>query len=300
MDGPKSWHEKENVIMVEIYILRNAHDTMFTRIKMLLALIQLYGTISKFRMVKLMFLISMDDSFRDSPYHFVPYKYGPFSFQLYADLSYLEKKEYIVQTQNSVKAKIKENLDKKYIGIIREYSDKFKDYSDKALINYIYSNYAEYTIYDTIMQAGYSYKPGIVTVGYEGLSIDQFLMKLILNKIATVVDVRKNAFSRKYGFSKNLKGILGKFGIEYIHFPALGIPSDLRRNLDSFTDYENLFCEYEKTLESELNVKIIKKIYAMGLSQKIALMCFESDVLYCHRGVIGKKLRELGAQVVDL
>lgn len=150
------------------------------------------------------------------------------------------------------------------------------------------------------MRPEYSSGPGIVTVGYEGLSIDQFLMKLISHKIATIVDVRKNAFSRKYGFSGNLKGILRKFGIEYVHFPELGIPSNLRRNLDSFTDYENLFCEYEKTLESELNVKIIKKIYVMGLSQKIALMCFESDIMYCHRGVIGKKLRELGAQAIDL
>ena len=45
------------------------------------------GEMSKLRLVKLMFLISK----RIPLYYFVPYKYGPFSFQLYHDLSRLEK-----------------------------------------------------------------------------------------------------------------------------------------------------------------------------------------------------------------
>jgi len=85
-------------------------------------------------------------------------------------------------------------------------------------------------------------------------------MKVISHKIGTVIDVRKNAFSRKYGFSSNLKGFLSKFGIGYVHFPELGIPSGRRKNLESFSDYQALFKEYESDLESKLKLKI-KEIF---------------------------------------
>ncbi len=79
----------------------------------------------------------------------------------------------------------------------------------------------------------------------------------------------------------------------------MGIPSGKRKNLESFDSYQALFREYESSLESKLKSKIIE-IFNMGMSEKIALMCFESDPNYCHRKVIGKKLEELGAQVVNL
>jgi uncharacterized protein (DUF488 family) len=272
---------------------------MFTRRKMLLKLIQLPQSMSKIRIVKLMFLISKDSTLKNPPYYFIPYKHGPFSFQLYSDLSYLEQKEYIVINQYLVRAKKEKiNLDKEKLKIIRKYFGKFKNSSDKTLINYTYSKYPEYTHYNSIIEPEYKSETGIVTIGYEGLTIDQFLMKLISHKIGTVVDVRKNAFSRKYGFSSNLEGFLSKLGIGYVHFPELGIPSGKRKNLESFASYQALFREYESGLESKL--KKIREIFNMGMSEKIALMCFESDPNYCHRKIIGIKLEEMGAQVVDL
>ena len=269
---------------------------------MLSTLIHIHGPLSKLRTVKLMFLISRDTECINPLYYFVPYRYGPFSFQLYADLSFLMERGYITEAKNQLRAteKVGEiNLNRELKTAIGKYTHNFRNYSDSALINYVYTNYPNYTIYDEVITSEYT-ESGIVTVGYEGLSIDQFLMKMILNKISLVIDVRKNAFSRKYGFSSNLEGFLKKFHIEYNHYPELGIPSHLRKNLRNSADYRNLFREYEKTLESELILKIIEKIFVTGLSQKIALMCFESDPRYCHRGVVGKKLIEMGAQVIDL
>ena len=89
----------------------------------------------------------------------------------------------------------------------------------------------------------------LFTIGYEGLSIDAYLNRLITNQVAMLVDVRKNPISMKYGFSKmQLVNATAKAGISYIHIPDLGIPSRLRQNLKSVSAYQELF-EYYFTPE---------------------------------------------------
>ncbi|MCS2389053.1 DUF488 domain-containing protein [Bacteroides thetaiotaomicron] len=59
-------------------------------------------------------------------------------------------------------------------------------------------------------------------------------------------DVRKNAYSQKYGFSKGqLEKACTGVGIKYIHIPQLGIESEQRQDLKSQKDYEILFESYE-------------------------------------------------------
>ncbi|WP_200885350.1 DUF488 family protein [Jejuia pallidilutea] len=43
----------------------------------------------------------------------------------------------------------------------------------------------------------------LFTIGYEGISLEHYLNKLIRNNIKLLCDVRKNALSMKYGFSKS-------------------------------------------------------------------------------------------------
>ena len=54
---------------------------------------------SRIRLVKLAFLVShvLRDSGYAAPYDFVPYKYGPFSFVLYRDLSKLIESGWVVE-----------------------------------------------------------------------------------------------------------------------------------------------------------------------------------------------------------
>ena len=42
-----------------------------------------------------------------------------------------------------------------------------------------------------------------MTIGYEGLSLEQYIVTLLINDVRVLCDVRKNAYSQKFGFSKN-------------------------------------------------------------------------------------------------
>ena len=42
----------------------------------------------------------------------------------------------------------------------------------------------------------------LFTIGYEGISLETYINKLIINDVNVLCDVRKNAYSQKYGFSK--------------------------------------------------------------------------------------------------
>ena len=255
--------------------------------------------ISKIRLVKLMFLISK----RVPLYHFIPYKYGPFSFQLYHDLSRLERERFISVDEESVHL-IRQDLpsiDYKIRNIIRISSERFSALDDKMMLDYIYENYPEYTIF-SLYQKKMGYKrdhAGIVTIGYEGKTIDEFLNELILNKINVVIDVRRNAYSMKFGFQLNkLKSYLNKVEIDYIHMPELGIASDLRKNLETYENYQTLFARYKCEIEGRKDyLEVIKSI---SQNKKVALMCFERDVRCCHRGIIAELLRAEGAEVAEL
>ena len=61
--------------------------------KAMLYILQKEGRISKIKMMKLLFLMNKDVR----PYDFVPYHYGPFSFQMYHEMGNLEK-DYIIST----------------------------------------------------------------------------------------------------------------------------------------------------------------------------------------------------------
>jgi uncharacterized protein (DUF488 family) len=106
---------------------------------------------------------------------------------------------------------------------------------------------------------------------------------LIINNIKTLIDVRKNPISMKYGFSKSfLSKRTSDLGIKYTHIPELGIESDKRQSLNSFEDYQDLFANYEDTTLKR-NIKSIEKVYDILMQdRRIALTCFEADRNYCH------------------
>jgi uncharacterized protein (DUF488 family) len=139
---------------------------------------------------------------------------------------------------------------------------------------------------------------GIVTLGYEGRKLDQFLLILKGNNIRRLIDVRNNPFSLKPGYSKNqLEKSLDTIGVSYLHLPELGIESRRRKNLtkDGLT---SLFQTYERELDSKKSV--LARIKELAQKERVALMCFEANVADCHRGVIAKRLRKDGLDVVDL
>jgi uncharacterized protein (DUF488 family) len=129
--------------------------------------------------------------------------------------------------------------------------------------------------------------PRLFSIGYEGKTLSRFLYELSSYQIEIIVDVRKNPISRKKGFSKNiLRKNLFDIGINYQHIPQLGIPSIYRKNLHSRESYDLLFQFYKNELLNDNFIYIYKIIDLLNQYSKIALLCFESDALFCHRHLI--------------
>jgi len=129
------------------------------------------------------------------------------------------------------------------------------------------------------------------TIGYEGSSLEGYLNRLIKNNVKTLVDVRRNPLSRKYGFSKKaLSDTVRKLGIGYVHIPELGIASARRQELNSQADYDRLFNSYERQ-ELKQNGKALQDLFNIFLKDKrVAITCFESNVCLCHRGRVAKAM----------
>ena len=270
----------------------------YKRQRFLLAFIhQLGGGISSNDLQKLVFLHTMKGE--ADFYEFLPYKFGAYSFQLAADIDILHRAGFLATDGARVWALgdyARENL----FDIASERGNR--------LIRKAYREYPYYTINSELIerlfrgdesarffgerqkyiQAGQI----LFTIGYEGRGIEAFINDLIQNGVKLLCDVRRNALSRKFGFSGGkLERIAGMVGIKYVHMPALGIEPDKRAALETAEHYASLFSAYGKTLPS-LDGHL-EYIYALLSSHaRIALMCYEREAPMCHRHVIRDYLKK--------
>jgi uncharacterized protein (DUF488 family) len=232
-------------------------------------------------------------------YSFVPYKFGPYSFELFKDIEDLEEKGLLTTNENSVRYnKGKFSLPPNITMTLNKYVKDTNGMDDRELIKHIYKKYPQYTIFSEI-EKKMEYvrdKNGIITLGYEGLSIDEFLMRLIQEKVQILADVRKNPWSMKFGYKKfTLNSFCKNVGIEYINFPSLGISGVHRKNLKSKSEYDALFNRFRGELIQKENKLITLK--QMAEEGRIALMCFEQDPAFCHRRILGEELAKMGSEV---
>tara|TARA_R110000868_G_scaffold410732_2_gene700045 strand:- start:1067 stop:1954 length:888 start_codon:yes stop_codon:yes gene_type:complete len=275
---------------------------MYYRRKIALSLLQVFNNeLDKIQVQKLLFLYSTYKT-KKKTYDFVPYKLGCFSFQANADLNTLKKYGIVTETSKSWKKLDSTNyltqLDKEDKKIISDFAIIYKGKTSDDLIDITYKRYPYYAI-NSIIADKYlsneelenlnkyrSFDDEIIlfTIGYQGISLEYYLNKLIKNNIKVLCDVRKNALSMKYGFSKSqLKNACEGVGIKYIHIPEVGINSDKRQELNSQNDYDKLFLEYISNNLS-LTKNYQKEIFNLLIENKrIALTCFEADNCQCHR-----------------
>jgi uncharacterized protein (DUF488 family) len=188
---------------------------------------------------------------------------------------------------------------------------KFKaqigDLRGDKLVKKIYREFPQYTsrskiagrhfTADEISQLQFAWntdtKPAVFSIGYEGLTIDSFLYKLIANNITVVVDVRNNPQSMKYGFSKkSFKQYIESAGMRYIHIPELGIPSTMRKGLGESVSHKALFKAYENKLLPNHETEIKQLIDLTNQKERIALVCFEADHNFCHRRTLTEHLQK--------
>lgn len=127
---------------------------------------------------------------------------------------------------------------------------------------------------------------GIVSVGYEGRNIDEFVTDLQRAGVGTVADVRLNAVSRKAGFSKTrLRESLTAAGIGYLHMRSLGNAKENRQPFwDGRVDEgQRVFREALQAPDAEAS---LEELSELARDQVVAVLCFETDVEMCHRKVI--------------
>ena len=125
----------------------------------------------------------------------------------------------------------------------------------------------------------------VFTIGYEGRSIDEFVKTLQQNRVQVLVDVRENAISRKPGFSKRrLSEALSAAGIEYRHERLLGNPKENRASFQN----GNVATGKRRYLAHLNNGSrgAFDEIVELGMSRRIALLCFEREAAQCHRSCI--------------
>ena len=281
---------------------------MYYRRKVLLALLEaLDGETSRTAFQKFLFLVCAEQI--ESAYHFVPYRYGCFSFQAEADKQTLTKYGLLKSAENWVlgrKEHFLSSLQRKDVEAVYRVVDQFGDLPTRELIRYVYRTYPYYAINSEIRcdilnrqdqnrvnsaRPTTSTQSRLFTIGYEGQPLERYLNRLIEHDIRLLCDIRRNPVSMKFGFSKRqLQNAAQGLNIAYVHLPELGIESTKRRHLDSPEDYRLLFKNYAETTLVE-NTKTLNRI--IGLIEeygRVALTCFEANHHSCHRGCVVETL----------
>ena len=231
-------------------------------------------------------------------YDFVPHREGPYSFQACHDIKGLQEAGFLTRghpDQLSLASpartdvtRLIQTLPRRAVkgveAILRTYSGMTLDQLSRD-VSQRYSWYRQGTC-EPLTPA----QLAIYTVGYEGRTIDDLLSHLIRSGIRQLVDVRRNALSRKYGFGgKTTARLCAEVDIAYIHVPALGIPSTMRMDLSSLTTYDRLFDLYERTILPSAHDSITS-VADLCTQKPSALMCFEASSRQCHRGRLAQHL----------
>lgn len=271
------------------------------------------GDVSELGFQKLLFFLTRQEikSGKEPSYDFYPFLKGGYSFTVRLEheslieagiLSDIPKRWVIKKGFDIPMSSYSEML------MINDIVREFELYDDQNLVHKMYIEYPEYAtnslIAESILQNEpekldiiHKLKPHpdanlkLFTIGYEGLSIEEFFSRLYANGVDLLCDVRRVPFSHKKGFSKGrLSDIAHAVGIQYKHFPDLGIESCRRSDLKTQKDYDRLFEEFEREDIPKMRPTLEKLASLLNRGRRIALMCFEANPFQCHRRVLAEQI----------
>jgi len=267
--------------------------------------------------MQLAFLMRHETILRDDPvfYDFVPYRYGPFSFTLYRELERLHKDGLVTkadeglilnaQMMTTIRERISElpGVVQSAIGLV------VRTHGSTAIHDLLKDVYTRYPWYATRSQRAdlrprnlpwrKPAEPAVYTAGYQSKSVDGFFNDLLRFGIQLIVDVRANPVSRKYGFARSsMSGIAAKLGMEYLHLPRLGIPSNKRAGLGSTASYERLLTWYESEMLSDRKTDVNELAQLMRKKPSV-LVCMEQDARCCHRSRLATSVSQISSLPVS-
>lgn len=292
---------------------------LLQRRRQLLALLDALGdNLENLDLQKLLFLYCQEvfatgrEDTATSLYEFVPYRYGAFSFTCYADRRRLVDHGLLIDDDQLwvLTAEGKRIARETQDCSMRAFARRYHGLRGQALIAESYRRYPYYAIHSDIAErvlqndkvalnkirdARPERNDGLLfTIGYEGRTLESYLNVMLQSGVTLLCDVRRNAISRKYGFSK---GTLAKacagVDIHYQHLPELGIESRLRRDLETQADLDNLFRVYQRKI-LPMQSEALNKIRAwLQSGECVALTCYERKSVQCHRHCVAVELGRL-------
>lgn len=284
---------------------------MFYRRKIVLALLQLFdGQLDKIRLQKLLFLFANKQA--KAEYDFIPYKFGCYSYSANADMTAMVTRGFLNEDEISFEKKDKTDYLKQLkpadLKLLQEVKYHYGKMSANALMKHTYINFPFYAIKSEVAENILSQeelekvthakpkgnKTVLFTIGYEGISLEEYLVRLLKNDVKVLVDVRNNPLSMKYGFSKSqLKKYCASLDIEYVHIPEVGIQSEQRQELNTQSDYDKLFAVYRKKNLTKTTAHQTEILKLLKQHKRIALTCFEANICQCHRKHLAEAIENL-------
>lgn len=281
---------------------------MFNRRRILLALLETHGgELRNTDAEKLLFLYCLGS--KRHYYDFFPHKFGCFSILSYQDKEVLTRQGFLASGDGFKLRKLHGHLallDTDEQKRMVQFAKRTTKLRGKNLVRHVYLKHPYFAIRSEIKEKilnaeerhrverskNPDHSPCLVTLGYEGLTIDSYIDTLIRNNVALVADVRRNPVSMKYGFSKTrFRSFLERAGVHYEHLPALGIESSQRKNLETAEDYKSLFEKYASESLPHCGKELQRLMRLVAEHRRVALTCFEADAQSCHRHKITEYLQ---------
>ncbi|MFO1025201.1 MAG: DUF488 domain-containing protein [Acetobacteraceae bacterium] len=143
--------------------------------------------------------------------------------------------------------------------------------------------------------------PNLLTIGYEGCTIDSVVRTLKDAQAQLLIDVRAVPQSRKPGFSKRqLAASLDEAGIAYIHLQALGTPKPGRDAVRAGHP-ERMVEIFQDHMRSDRAQAELVQAEQLARDRTACLLCFEHDHHKCHRRLVAEMISAgTGQPVVHL
>lgn len=130
----------------------------------------------------------------------------------------------------------------------------------------------------------------ILTIGYEGSTIEDFVATLKLADVQVLIDIRDIPVSRKRGFSKRaLAEALENAGVGYVHLRDLGDPKPGREAVrrGDVQTFRHIFRAHLQGQDAQLALGQALDIVSAA---RTCLLCFERDHSLCHRAIVAEEM----------
>ena len=144
-------------------------------------------------------------------------------------------------------------------------------------------------------------KANFFTIGYSGRKTEDIIDILIANGVRTLVDIRQYPISmyRPELSKNNLARLIKEHGMNYAHFPQLGVPRDIRAKAIESGTRDVIWDWYDvNVVETFLGRNL--HFFLNCVEHPVALMCTEIDPQECHRHRLSLALERMGMSGFDL